>query len=136
MLTDPSVALASAIKRCLLEDADVKALVADRVYDLIPNGPTFPYVSLGEIQVMPELAEGADAATSYVTLHSWDRFKSGTATRALSRAVVAALHDRDLTIEDGAVLSLLLQTSRVLPDPDGTTRHGVHVFAVLTDANA
>jgi hypothetical protein len=135
MLTDPTQALQAAISDLLLGNADVASLVDDRVFDRIPSTPEFPYVSFGEFQVLPELAEGTDAVQCFVTLHSWDRFKSSRATKGLARAIIATLHDRDLTIDGGAVQSLLLQSSRVLQDPDGLTSHGILVFEILTDAN-
>ncbi|WP_257164684.1 DUF3168 domain-containing protein [Bradyrhizobium sp. SRS-191] len=136
MLTDPTTSLVETIKAKLLGDADLAALVADRCYDRIPNNPTFPYLSIGEVQVLPELGEATDAATAHVTLHSWDRFKGSDAVRSIGKYVIAALHDQDLMLSDGAVQSLLLESARTLPDPDGLTKHGVYQFAILTDANA
>ena len=135
MLTDPTLALQAAISELLLADPDVASLVDDRILDKIPNTPVFPYVSFGEFQMLPELGEGTDAAQSFVTLHTWDRFKSSRATKGLARAIIAALHDQDIAIDGGAVQSLLLDSSRVLPDPDGLTSHGVLTFQILTDAN-
>jgi hypothetical protein len=135
-LTDPTQALQTAITDRLLASDAIKAIVDDRIYDRIPNAPTFPYVSFGEIQIMPELAEGTDAAKALATLHAWDRFTSSTATKTLSRLIIAALHDADLVLSEGKVQSLLLQSARTLPDPDGLTMHAVLTFEILTDANA
>lgn len=135
MLTDPTLPLQQAISALLLADPDVASLIDDRLFDKIPNAPEFPYASFGEFQLLPELGEGTDAAQSFVTLHTWDRFKSSRATKGLARAVIAALHDQDVVIDGGAVQSLLLESSRVLPDPDGLTSHGVLTFQILTDAN-
>ena len=135
MLTDPTRVLQAAIRDRLLSVGEIRALIEDRVFDRIPNGPTFPYVSFGEIQVIPETAEGIDATRTFVMLHAWDRFKSSSATRSLARLIIAALHDADLTLPEGRLQSLLLQSSRTLPDPDGLTMHAVLTFDILTDAN-
>jgi hypothetical protein len=135
MLTDPSLDLQAAISTRLLADPDIASLVVDRIYDRIQSNPVFPYISFGEIQVIPELGEGTDAVQAFVTLHSWDRFKSSRATKSLNRYIIAALHDQDLTLPLGAVQSLLLENSRVISDPDGLTSHGIIMFAVLSDAN-
>jgi len=135
MLTDPTLALQAAISGLLLGSPDVTSLLDDRIFDKIPNAPEFPYMSFGEFQMLPELGEGIDAAQSFVTLHTWDRFKSSRATKGLARSIIAALHDQDLTIDGGGVQSLLLQSSRVIPDPDGLTSHGILVFEILTDAS-
>jgi len=135
MLTDPTWALQGAIKARLLADREIAAIVSDRVYDRIQNSPTFPYISFGEIQVLPELAEETDAARTYVTLNVWDRFKSSAATKALAKLIVASLHDAaDLSIDGSVVQSVLLDQSRSFPDPDGLTMHSVLTFNILTDA--
>lgn len=136
MLTDPTISLIEAIKARLLNDANVKALIDDRIFDRIQSNPTFPYLSIGEVQVLPELGEATDAATAHVTLHSWDRFKGSDAIKSIGKYVIAALHDKDLALTDGAVQSMLLESARTLPDPDGLTKHGIYQFAVLTDANS
>jgi LDH2 family malate/lactate/ureidoglycolate dehydrogenase len=51
--------------------------------------------------------------------------------KQLSAAVGAVLHDAALP----AVQSILLQESRIIPDPDGLTSHGILTFQILTDAN-
>ena len=106
------------------------------MFDRIPNGPAFPYVSFGEIQVIPETGEGTDAAQAFVTLHAWDRFKSSSATKNLSRLIILSLHDAELTLPEGQVQSLLLGSARTLPDPDGLTMHAVLSFNILTDAHS
>jgi hypothetical protein len=136
MLSDPTLDLQAAVVALILDNPDAAAIVADRVYDKIPNSPTFPYVSLGEFQVLPELGEGTNAVKVSMTLHTWDRFKSSVGTKSVARAIVAALHDQPIAISNGKVQSCLLDSSRVLPDPDGLTSHGVLIFEVLIDSNA
>jgi hypothetical protein len=104
MLTDSTQALQTAITDRLLAGDEIKAIVDDRIYDRIPNGPVFPDVSFGKIQILPELAEGTDAAKAFATLHAWDRFMSSTA-KTLSRLIIAALHDADLVLSEGKVQS-------------------------------
>lgn len=135
-LTDPSGALQAAITQILLDDPNIASLVGDRVFDKIPNVPVFPYIKFGEIQILPELGENTDAVQAFVTIHSYDRFGSARPTRGIGKYVVAALHDQDITIEGGAVLSILLESARTIPDPDGLTNHGIFTFEILTDANA
>jgi len=135
MLTDPTWALQEAIRARLLIDPEIAATVDGRVYDRIQNSPTFPYISFGEVQVLPELAEQTDATRTFVTLNIWDRFKSSAATKALAKRIIALLHDAsDLLIDGSEMQSVLLDQSRSFPDPDGLTMHSVLTFNVLTDA--
>lgn len=135
-LTDPSMDLQTAITGVLTSNSDIVAQIADRIFDRIPDAPTFPYISFGETQLIPELAECTDAAECFVAIHTWDRFEGFDAIKSLGKLVVAALHDRSITISDGSVQSMLLESARYLRDPDGLTSHGVFTFAILTDSNA
>lgn len=133
--TDPSFGLQQAIMDKLKAAPAVAALVADRIFDRIPNVPTFPYVSFGNTEVNPVSAEGIDAADCFITLHTWDRFKGFDKTKMLGPQVINTLHDEPLAIGEGGVKSLLLDSVNYIRDPDGLTSHGILTFSVLTDAN-
>lgn len=140
--TDPGFDIQRAIVRVLLADAAVKSIVsAPGVYDRVPRNKdgnasaSFPYVTIGETQTIPELGEGTDAAETFLTLHTWSRAAGAPEVKSLSAAVIAALHDQSIALASGAIQSLLLQDHRILPDPDGLTSHGVLAFQILTDAN-
>lgn len=135
MLTDPSGDIQAAIASLLLADADVRAIVSDRVYDKIPNVPEFPYIRIGEAQMLPELGEFTDAAETHITIHAWTRFKAFGSDKRLGKIIIRLLHDGELAISDGNVQSMLLESARYLRDPDGLSSHGVLTFSLLTDAN-
>ncbi len=134
MLTDPSGALQAAIVAQLNADAQIVGLIDDRIYDRVPNLPTYPYVAFGDTQVLPELGEGTDSVEAFVTIHVWERFKGFDNVKSVAKLIAASLHDAELTIAGNVLLSILLQSSRTLRDPDGLTSHGVLTFQVLTDA--
>jgi hypothetical protein len=80
MLTDPRLALQKAIVGALMADTDVKAVVSDRIYDRIPRNQAtgaitaeFPFIGLGDTQLLPELAECTDAAETSITIHCYSR---------------------------------------------------------------
>lgn len=141
MLTDPGFDLQKSVVQALLASAAMQAIVDKGVYDQVPRDkqgePTvaFPYVTFGETQTLPELAECTDAADTFFTLHAWSRKVGFGEVKKLNAAVIATLHDQPITLASGTVQSLLLQDVKVLRDPDGITSHGVITFHVLTDAN-
>jgi hypothetical protein len=135
MLTDSSSELQVAITAALMADPEIIALVADRIYDRIPDGRVFPYIVFGDTQILPDLSEGTDATLAYVTIHTWDRFQGFDAIKSVGKRVVAVLHDQPLAITGSVVQSILLDSSRYLRDPDGLTSHFVATFSILTDAN-
>ncbi|MGY3527698.1 DUF3168 domain-containing protein [Bradyrhizobium sp. USDA 4452] len=140
-LTDPSLALQGAIVAALKDDAGVSAIVAARVFDQVGRNPdgsptvAFPYIAIGDTQVLPELAECTDAASSYVTLHLWSRAVGFPEVKRLGAAVIKVLHDAALELAGGTLQSLLLNSTHYIRDPDGLTSHAVLVFEALTDAN-
>ncbi|WP_035675090.1 DUF3168 domain-containing protein [Bradyrhizobium liaoningense] len=142
MLTDPRFDLQKAIVQLLKNSGPVAALVGDRIYDRVPrnNAGTitakFPFVGLGETQLLPELGEETNAAETTLTLHAWSQEVGFPEVLRIASAVASAVHDADLPIENCGVQSVLLSTSRVLRDPDGITSHAVLTFSILTDANA
>jgi hypothetical protein len=135
--TDPGFDIQRDIVAALKANAAVKAMVKDRVYDRVPrdrNGDPnvpFPYITLGDTQTLPDLAECTDAAETFFAIHIWSRKVGSVEAKQLSAAVGAVLHDAALP----AVQSILLQESRIIPDPDGLTSHGILTFQILTDAN-
>jgi hypothetical protein len=140
-LTDPGFDLQVAIVTALKADAGVKALVKAGVYDSVPRGPdgtpqvAFPYIAWGDSQLLPELGEQTDAAETIITLHGWSREVGFTEVRKIAKAVTAVLHDATLTLANGQLQSLLLESTQTLRDPDGITSHAVLKFSALTDAN-
>src|SRR5262249_47038151 len=110
-------------------------LAADRIYCPVPEGVKFPYVSIGNIQVINERFEGLTGAEVIVTLHAWSRANSRLEIRQLGREITLALDDADpaLSGADLTVKSCLLETASYLDDPDGKTAHAVLSFHLFTD---
>lgn len=139
-ITDPGYVLQAAIVSELKSNGGVSAIVGSRVFDRVARNPDgspqadFPYVALGDTQFIPDEAECTDAGETNLTLHCWSRAVGFPEVRRLAAAVANALHDVSLPLDSGNVQSLLLQSSRVLRDPDGLTSHAVLNFSVLTDA--
>jgi len=134
MLTDPSTALQAAIKARLNADAQITSLVADRIFDRVPNVPQYPFITFGDTQILPETGEGTDGVEAFVTIHTWERFKGFDNVKSIGKLIIALLHDADLSVSENVLLSILLQSAHYLRDPDGLTSHGVLTFQILTDA--
>lgn len=128
---DGSNELLIAIRDELLSVPELVALVDGRIYDRPMQEVTFPYVQLGETQVLPFNAICVRGTSIYVTLHTWAREGwAGDIVRQMSALIVPAL-DLNKTLDLGPdhVCQLIeYQDTRVFRDPDGTTRHGVIEF--------
>jgi len=132
-MSDPSLELQAAIVTKLKANAGVKAVVGDpaRVYDEVPPGPTFPYISIGDSQVLPDKADCIDGTEIFFSIDGWARDKSIPMVKKISKAVVAALDDQDLTVSGYSVIVFELNTVNYLRDPDGLTRHVALNFRAL-----
>lgn len=135
-LTDPSIDLQRALVAKFKATEPLTALIDDRVFDSVLPGAVYPYVTLGEAQIFPELGEETDAADTSITIHAWSQKPGYGEVKQIGAAIIAALHDAELEIDTGVVQSLLLESARYLRDPDGKTSHGVFTFDILTDANS
>lgn len=134
-LTDPTLDIQGAIVAALKADGVLPSVVGGRVYDAPPNSPQFPYITIGDGSLSPELGEQTDAAETIMQIDVWSRAVGYPEARQISKAIIAALHDDDLTVPNQRNVSILLQTANYLRDPDGLTRRAALTFQILTDAN-
>lgn len=118
-----SAALQEAVYTALLEDAEVAAALGGAVYDAIPTG-TLPsiYVVLGTEDVRQ-----ANDKTGYGAVHRLvlsvitDAPGFRTAKQAAG-AVCDVLHEADLTLSRGRLVSLIFQRARAGKIDKGTGR--------------
>jgi len=125
-MTDLSLELQAAIIAKLKADPGVQAVVGNnppRVYDDVPSGPTFPYISLGDNQVTPDDSDCIDAQEIFWQIDGWVRDPRYPMEKKLSKAVVDALDDANFSIPGVTVTFCYLNTINYLHDPDGITRH-------------
>ncbi|EJN11852.1 hypothetical protein PMI42_04867 [Bradyrhizobium sp. YR681] len=134
-LTDPAADLRAAIEAKLLATPALFALIEKRIFDRVPAKPDYPLVTIGNIQVLPESADGVDAAESIVTVHVWDQYKRADKAKPVGALVISALHEEELQTDGVGTQSILLESANYLRDPDGVTNHGILTFSILTDAN-
>lgn len=139
-MTEPSLALQDAIEARLRADADLIAAMGERarIYtEAAPTDTPFPYVVLGEDQVVDDSTECADSVEVFTTIHVWarnsadvgaSRRQAKTIAGAIRRALKAAL-----AVEDFVVVSQDFETARHLTDPDGRSAHSIVTHRFLLD---
>lgn len=133
MLTDPSLDIQGAIVAAV--KTATSSTVSGRVYDSVPTSPTFPYVTLGNGDVTPELGEQTNAADITMQIDVWSRGVGFGEAKTIAKSIISALHDADLTVPNNKNVSILFQTANYLRDPDGLTRHAALNFQIQTDAS-
>jgi hypothetical protein len=132
MLTDPSLDIQGAIVAAV--KTATAATVSNRVYDAAPASPTFPYITIGDGQVAPELGEQTNSADTIIQIDVWSRAVGYPEAKSIAKTIISALHDANLTVPNNKNVSILFETANYLRDPDGLTRHAALTFSIQTDA--
>ena len=136
-MPDPSLELQKAIVARLRADADLTAIVAGRIYDAPPINPTFPYVTLGEADVVVQRADCYDGSEVSMSVHGWSRATGFPEVKRIAAAIRASLHEAPLELADGErLVDIEVTDNRALRDPDGLTSHAVvtaHAYTEPTD---
>ena len=113
-------------------DPVIGELVAGRIFDDVPQGECFPYITIGEDDARPWGNDCVQGLESLITIHAFSRYAGRREVKDISAAVVDVLHNAKLVDNSGvyaAVCSLDMQTA--MTEADGATRHAVIRFRVL-----
>ncbi len=114
--------------------ADLTALVGQRIYDAVPDRPKYPYVTLGDAQLINADMTCVRAWDAYLTLHGWSQKTGYPEVKQIAGAIEDALHLASLPMPNFRVALITCSQSRVLRDPDGVTSHAVVQFIARVEA--
>lgn len=130
-MSDPSVAIQNAIDAALRTAVAVKSEFGGttRLYTLsAPVGALFPYILIGEDQIIGDDIECGAASEVAVTIHVFARSDTPAASRLKAKAIAAAVRTAltaKLTLTGHVMIDWTFETTRHLTDPDGLTAHSV-----------
>lgn len=118
--------LQKAIHTALLASAAVTGpLGGPNVYDHVPRGQAFPYVTFGQSTARDWSTGSDDGLEVVVTLHVWSRAAGRDETATIMTALREALHEQPLAIGDHTLINLRHELSEIRRDPDGDQFHGI-----------
>lgn len=135
-IVDASVEVQKAAWKRLKHHSGVATIVDGRVFDEVPTGksaPSYPYLSFGPTQVIPDKAQEYDSADIVFQVDAWSDVVGMLEVKSLGAAVRAALDEEELEIPGFRLVSLLVEDVRYLTEPNGKTKHGVLVFRARTE---
>ena len=126
--------LQQAVHATLAADAAVLALLGDaRIYDDVPRGAAFPYVSLAAFTAR-DWATGTEPGTEITfTVHAWSRGAGHKGPHLLAEAVRGALHDQALTLADHRLVNLRHESSETRRERDGDTYRVIARFRAVLE---
>lgn len=131
-----SWALQQALYAALAADAPLIAVIGPpRLYDDVPPGAQFPYVTLGQ-STTRDWSTGSESGDEHtVTLHVWSRAGGRREVHEIMGAVKSALHNRALTLAGHRLVNLRHELSETRRDADGKTYHGLVRLRAVTEPN-
>lgn len=130
-MIDPSLPLQAAIVAALKADAALKVLIDGRVFDDVPAGVTFPYISLGPDDPLDDPDTCVGGARTDCQINIWSRAVGRVEAKRILQAAIVVL-DTALDVEGHAVTIHQVVRSTVLRDPDDKTKHGVLTMRYAT----
>ncbi len=128
-MSDPALELQAAIVGAL--KGNIGAAVGSKVYDQVPTAPIFPYVTIGDCQVLPDKADCIDGAEVSLQIDVWSRAVGYPESKTIAAAVLSKLDDKPLSVSGHDVIVFQHQSTNYLRDQDGLTRHAAISFRSL-----
>lgn len=129
-MSDPSYELQAAIVATLKGSSP--AVAGGRIYDRLPDGvPTFPYVTLGPAQVLPDKADCIDGVETFPQIDVWSRSVGYGEVKTLVKLIMSLLDDQPLPLPGFSVVVFEHQSTQYLRDPDGQTSRAAITFRGL-----
>lgn len=140
-MSDPSLAIQNAIEAALRGSDALKAamgLATVRLYPLSPpDNARFPYVVIGEDQVIGDETECSAGSEVYTTIHVWARIDDDVSgSRAQAKAIAGVIRS---TINDAFqvagfdLVDCAFRGIRHLTEPDRRTAHSVVTHRLLVE---
>lgn len=107
------------------------------VYDEVPQAQefenAFPFIVIGDDQVLQWDTNTELGAEIIATLHTWSRYAGKKETKTIQAMIYTALHRTEFVITGYSVALCVWQDSKSFLDADGATRHGVQTFKILIE---
>jgi len=112
-----SWALQQAMHAALIANAPLAAFVSDRIYDRPPPDVTFPFVTLGDMEVIAaDTGEGGgtDAGAAHrLTLSVWSRENGRREAKEIMSAIYEVLHNAALLLPGHTLVSLQFERGSI-----------------------
>lgn len=127
-MASPSLELQGAIVARLKAWAGLSAAVNGRVYDAVPSGAAFPYITVGAGDETSDDADCIDGFEISLDIDIWSRANGYPEAKRISDEVRKAIKSADLILPTNALVDFRHRQTRFLRDPDGLTSHAVMTF--------
>lgn len=128
-MSDPALPLQAALLASLKSSGGVGT--DDRVYDSIPKNADFPYVVVGDDQVIGDDTDCGDGSEVICRIHGWSRAVGYPEVKAIAANIRQRVMSTNFALTGFTVDVVEFLQTQFLKDPDGLTRHSVTEFRFL-----
>lgn len=133
-MSSPAWELQKAIYATLKTDSALIALLGgEHIYDEVPRGAAFPYITFGPSTTRDWSTGTETGAEHLITIRAWSKSGGEKEVHLLLDAIRAALHEASPTVADHRLVSLRHETSDALRGADGETYQGIARFRAVTE---
>lgn len=129
-MSDGSFELQAAIFTAL-NVADVKALATGGVFAPAPQDTPLPYVEIGESNTVSADVQCYSGLEESINIHVWTVPGSLAPAKKIISEIRDVLHAKKLTVSGRSSAFAVVSSSRVFPDADEQSIHGVVTLSVL-----
>jgi len=124
-MSDPGCSLHVALL------ARLKELVSVPVWDAVPQGSEYPYVCMDSIMAVDDPYLQLRVTTRYAYLSVWSR-SYGQAEVLSILGQIAAINETSLTLSVGRVVSVRVERTQTIREPDNLTYQGHCTLRIIT----
>ena len=130
-MTIKQFALQEAIYTRLNDDNTLSVTNGASVYDEVPEGTSYPYVTIGETTALDYSTNDVNGSEQTLTLHVWSQYRGTKESKNIMDRLHDLLHNYSLSVSGANLINLRFEFSDLIRDPDGITRHGVVRFRAV-----
>ena len=126
--------LQKSLYSALVNDTALTALLSGaKVYDDVPQGTAFPYVTIGETTVRDWSTGSEEGLEHILTVHVWSRAKGRRQVHDIIDAMTARLHNMELPVMGHNLVNFRHELSEARRESDGETYHGIVRYRAVTE---
>ncbi len=135
-MTDLLTPTLAALQTRLANDAGLQTWLGApaRVYDLRPAMATFPYITIGPVELRPADTKNVQMQNFLVTVQIFSRQVTGAECHALLSQLRGCLHDASFAITGAALVRCQEEFASVFTDAKSETAQGLARYRLVVSA--